>query len=214
MRRDSPVLDRPKSNYWTPCAMLAVIGCLIYMMFNDDWQAPLTKRVEIVVYLNAAQCENSIVPTLRYQCTRSAAFAAERANNMVWPYQSKQRCETDFGMCRESTAGYYRPFDLGFAIITRGKGDYLPTPVFYAQNLNQYVLAPGYPVVIGKNALPFFSSDQQFLINTPGALSYEICFALSTGENFCTTRAQLLASPGDQSQKMLLFSAAASPSRG
>lgn len=196
---------KPKNGLWGLSMWIVLISSLSYMIVNDDWRNLIEKKTVVDVFLDKKQCENQIEKTSAYLCGKSLVLSDHRSELIVWPYENENECKIDFGSCSENNLGYWKPFSLGFAIV-RFQENHQPFPIYYSIRHGQYILSSGYPVKIGRNSFPYFTSKKEYLFNIGGKLSENICFPAITGENICQTRNEMIKNPTKENRMMLMHS--------
>lgn len=202
---DDELMKKPQNNPWGFFVWIIILGSLVFMLFNDDWRGLIEKRTPVSVYLDQKQCQKTIESTSMYMCGKNQKYAEERAKTIIWPYKDEKQCNLDFGSCLKQPTGFWSPSSLGFAMVNHDT-NYKSFPIYYSMKHKQYLLASGYPVVIGDNSLPYFESTKNYLVTRAGKLSQKICFDLSNGQKICNSRSEMIENQTKENLNMLMHS--------
>lgn len=184
---------------------LLIIGSLIFMLINDDWKHLFTSKTNISVYLSSAMCEKSIGQTEIFLCKKHEAKTASDAEQINWPYRSKNECEEDYGTCIQSKGSQWHPLRLGFA-LAQINDQYQSIPIYYSIKLSQYLTPSGFPLSVGQNWIENFPKDYVEMLKIPSKFNQVLCFKLSTGNEICKSKNELLAMQTEENLNMLLYS--------
>jgi hypothetical protein len=183
---------------------LIIIGALVFMLVNDDWKNLFTSKTKISVFLNSSMCEQNIERTDGYNCKKHEALTTFQSELITWPYKSQKECETDYGICTEKRNMHWSPIKLGFGLL-KLNDQYQSIPIFYSIKLGKYLMPSGFPVNTGDNWIENFPINYIEMLKIPAKFDQTMCFKMSTGQEICKSRNDLLEDLTDENINMLLY---------